>query len=337
MKNFLKIILLLSGIIILLQSCKKEEQTEPPESPGIFDVVWSDFDRTYPYFIHKNIDWDSVYQVYAYRIHDSISDQELFDIVGEMTLVLKDIHVHFKSSYGTYHYSKKANYPENPPDSAINYLDEISINNSKGIFASVANTNYSYLRIKTFVGDEVDFSEIYLSLGSIKNKDGLIIDIRSNGGGNEMNGRKIAGRFVETQTPYRNARERNGPNWNDFSSWYKSVLPSNGYLNYNNPVILLTNRRVYSSSELFVLMMKSYPDLIIVGDTTGGASANPQKRVLPNGWQYYVSSWQAASLDYTLIEDNGFAPDHYVYMTESSIDEGKDLILEKAIAILNER
>jgi len=98
---------------------------------------------------------------------------------------------------------------------------------------------------------------------------------------------------------------------------------------------LLTNRSVYSSAERFVLMMKTYPNLIIVGDTTGGASANPKKKSLPNGWKYYISTWQSAAPDYKLIEDNGIAPDQYVLMTASSINAGEDLILERALELLD--
>lgn len=47
------------------------------------------------------------------------------------------------------------------------------------------------------------------------------------------------------------------------------------------------------------------------------------------------SNWQAAGLDYSLIEDNGIAPDHYVLMDNNSIVEEKDVILEKAIELLN--
>ncbi len=82
--------------------------------------------------------------------------------------------------------------------------------------------------------------------------------------------------------------------------------------------------------------MQTYPGLIIVGDTTGGASANPSVKNLPNGWKYWRSTWQAASLNYTLIEDNGISPDHYVLMTQNSINAGEDLILEKAIELLND-
>ena len=106
-------------------------------------------------------------------------------------------------------------------------------------------------------------------------------------------------------------------------------------VSFDKDIILLTNRGVYSSSELFVLMMKTYSMLTIIGDTTGAASANPVKKTLPNGWTYYISSWQAAGLDYSIIEDKGIAPDHYILMDSLSVSDGKDLILEKAVELLH--
>ena len=335
MKTYWKISFAIIGTLFFLQACKKDNTSYHDSSDDFFYIVWSDFDQIYPYFIHKGINWDSVNSEYSSRIHETTSMHELSDIIGEMTMVLKDIHVNFTSSFGTYHYSKKNNYPENPPDHANAYLDTIFSDNSKGAFGYLANTNFAYLRIKTFIGLTEDFSELAAMLDHVSSSDGLVLDIRSNGGGNELNGRTIAGRFIDEDTPYLYSRVRDGSSWSDFTPWRESILISTNYLDYHKQVILLTNRRVYSSAELFVLMMKAYDELIIVGDTTGAASANPAKRTLSNGWQYYVSTWQAASLNHELIEDNGIAPDHYILMTEESITEGRDLILEKAIDLLS--
>lgn len=323
-------------ILLFAISCKKEDDQvyiTPPTQ--LLDNVWSDFDKTYPYFTHKKIDWDSVYSVYSVKINDSTSAGKIFDIIGEMTLTLRDVHVNLSSPYGYYQYSKKQNYPENPPDNAINYLSDIVMENTISKFGIIKNSNYAYLRVSSLSGNSSEYSLAASVLDSINNNDALIIDIRSNGGGNEINGRTIAGRFVSSDTHYKYSRVRTGSGWDDFSSWNKSYFKSNDFLNFDKPVVLLTNRRVYSSAELFVLMLQTNPNLIIVGDTTGGASANPAKRIMSNGWQYRVSTWQAASLDYTLIEDNGIAPDHYVTMDETSIISGKDLILEKAIEVLD--
>jgi len=335
MKHFFKYSLFFCCCFIVLFACKKDEPAEQISPSDIFNLVWNDFDRNYPYFTHKNIDWDSIHMVNASKISDSTTDTGLFNLIGEMTLCLHDIHVNLSSSYGIIHYSKKHNYPENPPANAINYLSDISVNNPQTIFGSIENTNYSYLRIKTLVGNNSSFSKAVNSLDSLKYRDGFIIDIRSNSGGNEYNGKSFARRFVSQETLYKYSRTRDGNNWDDFSVWNASTLLPTDYLNYSKKIILLTNRSVYSSAELFVLMMKTYPNLIIVGDTTGGASANPKKRSLPNGWKYYISTWQSAAPDYKLIEDNGIAPDHYVLMTASSINAGEDLILERALELLD--
>lgn len=327
--------LLLAGVLFLFSACQKDEDSQSINQLDIFNMVWEEFDKTYPYFIHKSIDWDTIYHKYSLRVNDNTSKQELFETIGEMTLELRDIHVYLVSSMGSYHYSKKGNYPENPPVNAINYLDDISLDDSKCIFGRVSNTNYAYMRIKSFIGSDSDFHNAIASLDSLDNRDGFIIDIRHNNGGNEMNGQLIAGRFITGNPVYKYTRIRNGDDWEDFSAWHASNLTSNGSLGNNKKIILLTNRQVYSSAELFTLMMKTYDGLIIVGDTTGGASANPVKKTLPNNWTYFVSTWQAASPDFDLIEDNGIAPDHCIIMDESSISEGKDVILEKAVQLLD--
>lgn len=331
------IIYLITLSILLLVQCTKKDNPTPYNPQGIFNTVWNDFDKTYPYFVHKNINWDSVYTFYYSTISDNTSSQQLFETIGEMTLGLKDIHVNLSSSLGTYHYSKKENYPENPPDNAFNYLSGITLDNEKAIFGSIKNSNFSYLRIKTFVGNQGDFEAAVSSLDSLEKTDGVIIDIRHNGGGNELNGRAFAGRFIQSETHFKNTRIRNGDGWGDFTDWNQSFFQPNKPIQFDKKIIILTNRRVYSSAELFVLMMKTYPRLVIVGDTTGGASANPSEKTLPNGWKYRVSTWQAADLNYNLIEDNGIPPDHYVLMTEASINDHRDLILQKGIELLDDQ
>lgn len=326
---------LLFLIAVLLIHCSGKENPEPVNGPKeIFETVWNDFDRNYPYFVYKKIDWDSVYEIYSVNIDENTTSSELFAIIGEMTLILRDIHVHLSGSLGTHHYSKKENFPHNSPANAINYLSEVYLENNKVIFGNIENTNFSYLRIKSFVGSTGEYSNASSILDTLENRDGLIIDIRDNAGGNELNGRAFAGRFVKEETHYKNTRIRDGAAWDDFTVWHKSYFQPENPLLFDKKIILLTNRRVYSSAELFVLMMKTYPNMTIVGDTTGAASANPAHRSLTNGWKYTVSTWQAASLDYILIEDNGIPPDHFVTMSQESFEGGKDQILEKAIELL---
>lgn len=105
-------------------------------------------------------------------------------------------------------------------------------------------------------------------------------------------------------------------------------------VDFNKPITVLTNRYVVSSGEGFVTMMMVLPNTTLIGDTTRGATANPKEFSLPNGWKYWVSSWQGTTSTHQLIEDQGIAPDISVTNTEESMEEGKDLILEKAINMI---
>ena len=322
-------------LLMLFSSCGKNEHlTTKEELQGIFNSVWNDFDNTYPYFVYKQIDWDSIYHAYYPEISENTTSEELFHLIGEMTLVLRDIHVSFSSSDRTYHYSKRANYPIFPPTFAINYLADGWLENAEVLYGNIKGSNYWYLRIKSFSGNEEKYNGALAAMDSLENKNGFVLDIRNNGGGNELIGRKFAGRLTESETLYKYVRIREGINWDELSDWYPSYLKPQNPVSFNRKIILLTNRGVYSSAELFVLMMKTIPHMTMVGDTTGGASANPKQVRLPNGWEYYVSTWQSASTDHQLLEDNGIAPDHYIQMTESSMNDGRDLILEKALELL---
>jgi len=72
-----------------------------------------------------------------------------------------------------------------------------------------------------------------------------------------------------------------------------------------------------------------------MGDTTGGASANPKVFSLEDGKTYSISSWINYKPNLTILEDNGIFPDVAVNAYESITDD-RDMVLEKAIEILQE-
>jgi carboxyl-terminal processing protease len=330
-------------VIIFFTCCNEKDDviTDPVNTDStyihLFNQIWSDFDQTYPNFTYKNIDWDSVYNVYNSKIDLNTTQTQLYNIVGQMTMSLKDVHVRFGSGSHYYQYSPYGLYNENPPDNAINYLENVSIDNASVTFADIKGYNYNYLRIKNLWGDISNYNPAILKLRELSNKDGLIIDIRSNGGGNEAIGREFAGMFTNITRAYKYTRYRNGPEWDDFTNWYVGTYVSKTVNPFGKKIILLTNRYVISSAEAFTLMMNVLPNVISVGDTTYGASANPKEYVYLNLWTCRISTWQAVSIDYKFIEDVGIAPDYYVEMTASSIAIGKDLILEKAINLLTNK
>jgi len=83
-------------------------------------------------------------------------------------------------------------------------------------------------------------------------------------------------------------------------------------------------------------MFRVLPNVTIIGDTTGGGSANPISLQLPNGWSYRVSRWIQYTADKQIFEGKGIAPDLQVTITTKDSLAGRDVILEKAIDFLQQ-
>jgi C-terminal processing protease CtpA/Prc len=101
------------------------------------------------------------------------------------------------------------------------------------------------------------------------------------------------------------------------------------------PVIVLTNRGVFSSANHFVMMMRELPHVTIMGDKTGGGSGMPMSNTLPNGWslRYSASPILDAQGNHT---EFGIEPDVKVEITSEDWDKGIDTIIEEAIKLAKE-
>ena len=326
-------------ISIFFCSCNTTSSGSGDQDPqAMFEEVWTNFDQLYPYFELKGVDWDSVLTVNINEISESNTEGRLLEIMSDITLSLRDVHVNVRTPSGQFiQFQKRDLFAPNLPNNAFSYLTDVSLNNSSTHVGRIDNTNITYIRIISFGGDVNDFVPLYDMMPQLSNSSAWIIDVRENPGGNDALGRAIAERLTDMERTYENVRFRDGDDHNDFEDWTALTISPNESINFNKPIVVLTNRGTYSSAESFVLMMDALPNTTLVGDTTGGASANPRQFTLANGWTYTVSTWQAATPDFMLIEDHGIAPDEVVNNTESTFNNGRDLMLERAIELLTQQ
>jgi C-terminal processing protease CtpA/Prc len=100
-------------------------------------------------------------------------------------------------------------------------------------------------------------------------------------------------------------------------------------------VVILANRHTFSAANNFVQVMKSLPQVTIIGDRTGGGSGLPFTYNLPNGWNIRLSA--SPMLD---AEGNdtewGIDPDIKVDMAPDASLTGRDAILDCAIQHLTQ-
>lgn len=301
-----------------------------------FKMLWKDYDEHYSRFIYKGINWDSIYNVYMPLVNDNLTDEDFFNLLSRMISNLKDGHAIIESPDYFYAYPHKI-YKENFNLDNIrhNYLLDVSTN--EPFLYGKLSDRLGYIYISSFSKNRMNFNYINKIIKQYNKLDGIIIDIRNNGGGEESNAQTIASHFTEKKLVYKYNLYRNGPEHDDFSEKNESTFyPAEDNI-FKGKIATLTNRYVGSAAEDFVLMMKQIHGATIIGDYTGGGAGGcPITRELPNGWIYRIPTCLQTDINNVPFEGIGIEPDLYLQFQTGDEEDGIDPILEKAIEILSQ-
>ena len=301
---------------------------------ALFDEFWTEFDRHYALFELKNIDWNGVRDVFRPQAIAATSDGAFAAVLGRMIDTLDDVHVSLtvgdvaRFQSGDSATSRRTYFAEATVFS--NYVVHTKFTPSRRIRYG-SYSGLGYVRIAAFGGEDWG-KEIDIVIRELGDVPGLIIDVRDNGGGNDSNGRDIAARFTTQRRTYSYVKFRNGPRHSDFSPLFVGEIAPGG-VHFPGRVVVLINRQDFSAAEHFALMMRAIPGAILVGDTTGGASGNPLKRELANGWVYQLSESITYDLYHETFEEVGIAPDVVVMQTLEDLNNSSDPVLFKAVEL----
>jgi hypothetical protein len=295
----------------------------------LFDELWSDFGRRYSHFELKDVDWKALRSEYRPRAAAASSDRAFFDTIAEMMDVLEDGHVNLYAPFDTYQYT---GFYEGFPRSFDEQLLSQELSNLRSLSNTVqvadVSADIAYVRVRRFGGEASRFSVLDDYIATLGDRRAVIVDVRDNSGGSDDNARTIARQFIEKRGLVRYVKYRNGPSYSDFTALVPDYIEPDDGATFSGPVYILTNRRCASTTESFILMMKTRANTFVVGDQTGGSSGLPVYRELANGWSYRFSSWVQLNPDGIPTEGNGITPDIRVTFGE---DAPRDGILRAAI------
>ena len=336
----MKHIIIAALLFFTLSSCEKEifglaYSDQPVDN---FESLWTEFDQLYGLFKVRNIDWDSVYQVYRPQVDNGMDELELYNLLVEVLTVLDDSHVgllptnsalpQFQSGIG----------------GRIDTIRDFSLEVVKSNYLSEVQTTepftYGYLTPEIgylHIAWEPDEKTVDKAMEDVfeylKESSAIVIDIRNNSGGEDRGGQAMASYFTDQERLYMTNSIKNGPGPDDFTApmeWYISPKEQT----FDQELVLLTNRSTVSAGETLALAMRTLPQLTSIGDYTQGAFSNAITRELPNGWLYSLSigDWRAA--DGTSYEGIGLPPDTVVYNELQELQSGADQVLDTAIDLL---
>ena len=321
----------------LLSSCVDEE--ELPDSPqGNFEALWKIIDEHYCFLDYKKeaygLDWQQVYNKYKVRVNDKMSTAQLFEVLTGMLSELRDGHVNLNTSfdYGR-NWSWFELYPANLSDTLLRRYMGTDYKMAAGLSYRILDDNIGYIRYESFTDafGSGNLDEVLLHMLLCN---GIIIDIRGNGGGDLSNAEKLAARFCNEKTLVGYVQHKTGPGHNEFSEKEPRFLEPSKDLRWHKPVCVLTNRKVFSAANEFVMYMKQLPQVTIVGDHTGGGAGMPFSSSLPNGWSVRFSAVPMYDAQGQSCEF-GIEPDVAVQLTDEDFLKGRDTIIEAARKLLS--
>lgn len=339
MKRYILTIFLAAMAMV---SCEKYDtiKTVNEDFKTNYEVFWKLVDEQYCYLDYKNIDWDAVRAEMMPRVEAAQTEQELFNIMEASLDYLRDGHVWMISNFkqyscDTYLYDENGvRYPENLDFDIVKdcYLKEVFHSKNGYIFGEIERDGktYAYIYHGQFENELEDIDLKYIS-PIIDNADGIIYDIRSNPGGSGVLGLDIAGHFVKEEVVIGYHAIKTGPGHNDMSEFKAlHVKPKKEHNWADMKTMLLTNREVYSTANLFTCAMKQAKNVTQIGGKSGGGGAMPMTHYLPNGWLVVFPANMLFDTNKQHIE-GGIDPDIEVNITEEDYRNGRDAIIEEAI------
>lgn len=213
-------------------------------------------------------------------------------------------------------------------DSALRYDAEVA--RRAALVDKLSAGKLGYLHIRGMdIGSVRDFErDLY---AAAHGKDGLLIDVRDNGGGWTTD--ILLASLTAPRHAYTVARGA------DEATMPRDAYPRDRRLiyAYNRQISVLINQNSYSNAEIFPHSIKTIGRGKLVGEPTFGAVISTGAASLIDGTTVRMPFRGWYLLDGTDMENNGAEPDIAVRMTPEAEESGDDPQIEAAVKELLER
>lgn len=204
----------------------------------------------------------------------------------------------------------------------ISFFEDFSAvesNQSETVFWGVLPGNIGYVMLSTMdlaeLGNEDNsilentqvvnqiFDDI---LESLEETNGIIVDVRVNGGGDDFVGRMLTSRLIDSELFVYSKQARLG---SSRTPPQRVVIKPHSGKRFTGPVAILTSTTTSSAAETFALTIRARENSQLIGEATGGGFSDILPKSLPHGMEYGLSNEIYISADGMEFEGIGVPVD----------------------------
>lgn len=328
MKNLIFILI----SVLLLSSCEATLFEKEPDTnaEAVFEEIWTNFDEYYAPFEERNVDWDALYAEFRPQLNANSTDEDLYRVVTQMITRLNDGHVSLTAPDKKVYFANRV-FREKPDDNLYN-KEVIQTNYLNGQFKEAEHTFYGKIGNIPYINLNVVNAEwSYLQDAVNLNPDasGIIIDLRHNQGGDFTFALQEIEKLNAEKRLVFKSRTKNGPGKEDFTEWHEWYLEAEG--NYAGKILVLIDHYTVSAGERATLILKSMPNVTLIGEATNGALSTMVARGVSNGWYHTLATQDVIAFNGEVYEGKGIPADVAVKNTLERLAQGKDDVLERAL------
>lgn len=175
-------------------------------------------------------------------------------------------------------------------------------------------------------------AELESAIQAAKNDgvDGIVLDLRNNGGGWVQSAQETIGRFLPADS--------GAALWEDFDPTItgdeiEQPIISGDVNAYDMPLVVLVNNGTASAAEIVAGALRDYDRATIVGETTFGKGSVQRVHEFEDGSSFRLTFAHWLTPDQSAIDKVGIAPD--VEVAETPPNEKGDAQLDAAIQVLS--
>ena len=201
-------------------------------------------------------------------------------------------------------------------------------------FSNQRKGDIAILRIDAFTQSvAVEFTKMLPAV--LEGAEGIVLDLRSNGGGDAEAMADVASLFLDEGTNLGRFADRSGASF-ELETFSKRLWRTPTPLQIKLPLVVLTSENTSSAAEIMVAALQAKRRAQVIGTgTCGCVLAIRSRHALPDGGVLDVSEFDYRTADGLRLEGAGIKPDQLILTTRADIYSRYDRALEVARKILN--